>query len=150
MNLNLRSLHHLSAMICCARPCLPRLQDLFVTFLLFNMARQVLAGSLRIASCVVGLGALSACGNGPSEAEIERVVKATVAQEKAAMGRLVPGGRNVGPTVHAVKKLGCKEASSNVYACDVELDVTPLVGERTKAPTTIRVAKGSDGWAAMR
>jgi len=116
----------------------------------FNMARHPLVASLRGASCVIGLAALSACGSGPSESEIERVVKATVAKEKAATERLIRGGGNVGPTVHAVKKLGCKETSSNVYACDVELDVTPLVGERTKAPTTIRFAKGSDGWAAMR
>lgn len=95
--------------------------------------------------------ALTACGSGPSESDIDRIVKASVAQERGAAERLAGrSGDGFFPTVHGVKKLGCKEASSSIYTCDVELDVTPPGGTRTKSPTTLRFAKGSNGWAAMR
>lgn len=106
---------------------------------------------LRAASCLVGLALLVGCGSGPSESDIDRVVKASLAQERAAAERFAgTSGAGLFPTVHAVKKLGCKEASTSVYSCDVELDVTPPGGTRTKSPTTLRFAKGSEGWAAMR
>ena len=115
------------------------------------MAHHRFVTILRVAVCCVGPMALIACGSGPSESDIERVVKASVAADRANVERLAgSSGAGFFPTVHAVKKLGCKEASSSVYACDVEIDVTPPGGPRTKSPTTLRFAKGSDGWAAMR
>lgn len=116
-----------------------------------TMAIHRLAYLRRTAAGLVVLVALVGCGSGPSESDIERVVKASLAQERAAAERIAGrSGDGFFPTVHGVKKRGCTEASSSVYTCDVELDVTPPGGARTKSPTTLRFAKGSDGWAAMR
>lgn len=111
---------------------------------------RTVVSSLRLAPFIAALAGLAACGSGPSESEIDAAVKKQVASEKAAAEKMVTGGASFSMQVHAVKKLGCNEASSAVFACDVEIDATPPGGARTKIPTTIRLAKGSDGWVPMR
>lgn len=52
--------------------------------------------------------------------------------------------------MHAARKLGCKPDAAAAFVCDVELDLTPPRGVRTRTNASLRFVQGSDGWAVAR
>lgn len=102
------------------------------------------------ATCVL----LSACGGSPSEADLKSAVDRQVKAEAEAMERVVGKqgmamARSMTVEIKALHKIGCKEDGEKAYRCDVELEVM-REGTASKAPTSMRFVKGSDGWLVSR
>lgn len=111
------------------------------------MMRSIFAAVTGMALTAI---ALTGCGSGPSEAEIEKVFKADLEQSTKQMTAL--GGAAMAkmllPTLHGVKKLGCEKDGPG-YLCDLELDVEQG-GSRSRGAAKQRFVKGSAGWVVSK
>lgn len=87
----------------------------------------------------------AACSQGPSNADVERAVRAEYTKINNFAGGAFSDALAV--EIHSVKSLGCKAAASSPgYNCDVEIDVTlPILGRHTNIMPA-RLVKASDGW----
>lgn len=104
-----------------------------------------------LVACLCLPAFLTACGGGPSDSEIEKAVKAKMAESQSTMASamsILPGGggatqemerRVAAAKVEAGKKTEQQDGSYNVVVT-VTIDGQP----NTKS---IRFIKGSDGWA---
>lgn len=103
-----------------------------------------------LVACLCLPALLTACGGGPSDSEVEKAIKAKMAESQRAMTSamsILPGGgatqemerRVAAAKVEAGKKTEQQDGSYDVVAT-VTIDGKPT----TKA---IRMIKGSDGWA---
>lgn len=88
------------------------------------------------------------CSSEPSEAEMKTAIANSVKQTVQSAGQL---GQMFGKLeVHALKKIGCKEASESTgFYCDYEIDVTVPIYGRQKGPANGLFVKGKDGWMVM-
>jgi len=110
---------------------------------------------LLAASAVFAASVLTGCGGAPSEAEIKAALDREIDREiatQAAMAREMMGSdgeamvKNMMPVVQNLKKLGCKPDGNKAYLCDVEAEVS-MFGVTEKSTSSVRLVKGSDGWA---
>ncbi|RYI18360.1 MAG: hypothetical protein EON48_09780 [Acetobacteraceae bacterium] len=94
---------------------------------------------------------LAGCSGEPGNADIEKALTVNAAQGNVQMEQLSKGSSQAFmPQVHAARKLGCKPDTSAAFVCDVELDLTPPRGVRTRTNASLRFVQGSDGWAVAR
>ena len=94
---------------------------------------------------------LAGCSGEPGNADIEKALAIHAAQGTAQMEQLSRGSsQGFMPQVHAARKLGCKPDTVAAYVCDVELDLTPPRGVRTRTNASLRFVQGSDGWSVSR
>jgi outer membrane murein-binding lipoprotein Lpp len=113
----------------------------------FNLNTLCPLAALLIASVWL----LAGCSGEPGNADIERALAVQAAQGTARMEQLSKGSSQAFmPAVHAARKLGCKPDTAAAFVCDVELDLTPPRGVRTRTYASLRFVQGSDGWAFAR
>ena len=113
----------------------------------FNLNTLCPLAALLIASVWL----LAGCSGEPGNADIERALAVQAAQGTARMEQLSKGSSQAFmPAVHAARKLGCKPDTAAAFVCDVELDLTPPQGVRTRTNASLRFVQGSDGWAVAR
>lgn len=113
----------------------------------FNLNTLCPLAALLIASVWL----LAGCSGEPGNADIERALTAHATQGTMQMEHLSRGSSQAFmPTVHAARKLGCKPDTVAAFVCDVELDLTPPRGVRTRTNASLRFVQGSDGWAVAR
>ena len=113
----------------------------------FNLNTLCPLAALLIASVWLLVG----CSGEPGNADIERALAVQAAQGTARMEQLSKGSSQAFmPAVHAARKLGCKPDTAAAFVCDVELDLTPPRGVRTRTNASLRFVQGSDGWAVAR
>jgi hypothetical protein len=94
---------------------------------------------------------LAACSSGPSESDIQAIVKKQIEEsnkQMAAFGSIFGSGgeaaaKAFSAEVPGIKKLGCKEDGERAYKCDLEISSK---GDKRIVPA--RFVKGSDGWVA--
>ena len=96
---------------------------------------------------------LIACSGEPTEVDIRQVYEAEIAKSNEQMVRM--GGEQAAnllgkSELHALTRLGCKEAEHNSgYNCDVEVDMSvPFLGRSTQTHTR-RFVKADDGWVVI-
>lgn len=94
---------------------------------------------------------LTACGGGPSDSEIEKAIKAKMAESQRAMASamsILPGGggatQEMERRVAAAKVEAGKKTEQQDGSYSVVVTVTVDGQPNTKS---IRFIKGSDGWA---
>lgn len=96
---------------------------------------------------------LTACSSEPSAGDIEKEIKAQVANSQEAITKMAGNNPQVAEmaksmqiTVHSVNKIGCKSDGDKAYKCDVEMDLENGLTGRKKQTVPVRMVKGSDGW----
>ena len=96
---------------------------------------------------------VAGCSGEPTEAEIRQVYEDEIARTNEQMVNL--GGEQAASMIgkselHAISKLGCKEAENNSgYNCDVQVDMSvPFLGRSTQTRTQ-RFVRGDDGWVVI-
>lgn len=89
---------------------------------------------------------LTACSSGPSDKEMEIALQKNVDQTVGALLGDSKESRDARPKFTSVRRLDCKGDGEKAYKCDVELEVSSMLGKQ-KSTQSIRFVKGSDGWA---
>lgn len=104
-----------------------------------------------LVACLCLPALLTACGGGPSDSEIEKAIKAKMAESQRAVASamsILPGGggatQEMERRVAAAKVEAGKKTEQQDGSYDVVVTVTVDGQPTTKA---IRMIKGSDGWA---
>lgn len=114
-----------------------------VTYL--NQISEVEMKAYRFAPmCLLGL---AACSGAPSDSDMKTALQRNVDQTVGALLGNGQAARDAKPTYDAVKSLGCKSDGEKAYRCDVEVEMTSILGKQKNAQS-IRFVKGSDGWIA--
>lgn len=104
-----------------------------------------------LSACLCLSALLTACGGGPSDSEIEKAVMAKMAESQRAMASamsILPGGggatQEMERRVAAAKVEAGKKTEQQDGSYSVVVTVTVDGQPNTKS---IRLIKGSDGWA---
>jgi hypothetical protein len=91
--------------------------------------------------------ALSACSSAPSDGDMKAALQKNADQTMVALLGDDKEAQKAKPKYTSVKGLGCKSDGENAYRCDVEVEMTSMMGQQ-KTAQSIRFVKGSDGWIA--
>lgn len=91
---------------------------------------------------------LTGCSGEPSSDEVAKAVQARFAADSAAIQQISGSMANrLVPQLHGARKLACSKVTDASFKCEVEVEVTaPGATARSKAPMTVTLLKGSDGW----
>lgn len=90
---------------------------------------------------------LSGCSGAPSDADMKNALQKNVDQSVGAILGNGKEAQDAKPKYDSVKGLGCKSDGEKAYRCDVEIEMTSMLGKQ-KSAQSIRFVKGSDGWIA--
>lgn len=105
---------------------------------------------------IVLLGmALTGCSGEPTEADLKKALQAEMdrANELAQTMLGNEAGAEVATTIHALKKLKCKQSEEDgktEYRCKVELDITYPPAKRQKRKASVRMVKEDNGWMVVK
>lgn len=128
--------------------------DSFVLPVSYSLKYFSSAASARLITAAVLLGnawLVSGCSSKPNNTDIEKALVISAVQGSAQMEQISKGSSQAYlPQVHSARKLGCKPDTTAAYVCDVELDMTPPRGTRTRTSASMRFVHGSDGWSMSR
>lgn len=90
---------------------------------------------------------LAACSGAPSDSDMKKALQKNADQTIGALLGNDKNAQDAKPKYDSVKGLGCKSDGEKAYRCDVEIEMTSMLGKQ-KTAQSIRFVKGSDGWIA--
>ncbi len=91
---------------------------------------------------------LAGCSGGPSEGDIEKLLRAEQEKTVASMAALIgeKKAKQMAGEIHTVTKKNCAESSDNTYICEISVDMeAPLVGRKTQ-DAKVTLIDGDNGW----
>ena len=90
---------------------------------------------------------LAGCSNAPSDGDVERAYRAHVDRLNAQMIQMAGrGAEGMQIKINSVKNQVCNETGTDVYTCDIQIDINGPLG-RMQQTLPHRLVKGSDGWS---
>lgn len=102
--------------------------------------------------------ALAACGGGPSDAEVRKVIEDQVASELEQVSGIA-GVKDSGmeemvssmmPKIENISPQGCKSSDNDAYLCTVEVTAT-MMGQTQTNMQDLRLKKNKSGeWKIIR
>lgn len=98
----------------------------------------------KLATPFIATVFLFGCSKGPSESDIESVIKKNVQGYNSLIPRALGG--NMKFEIHEVISHGCKEEKPDVFDCDIEVDMTSPVLGRNKDRSNVEFVKRDGEW----
>ncbi|WP_137817871.1 hypothetical protein [Pseudomonas sp. 2FG] len=106
---------------------------------------------LTAAISAVAVG-LTGCSGEPSGAEIEALLRASLAGTTKQMEGVVgaQAAKNMSGEIYSVESLGCVDREPAGYICDVEVDMKAPFSGRNKSVAKVALVEGDDGWKLVQ